>query len=225
MERTGYTLIQDWMLDLPLSLVETAVYAMVYGFSQDGESTFKGSLSYVARKVKSSKDTARRALRKLEELGYIERIVVPVNGVEFNTYKVADGGCTMLGRIANCKGGGSKMLPNNKEYNKDINTHSNKGNAFVCPSLPEVEAYCRERGNAVNAEAFIAYYESNGWMIGKNRMKDWKAAVRTWEQRDRMAKPQVARKAQPRESNRQRLDRIAQELLGGFSYDGNVEEQ
>lgn len=225
MERTGYTLIQDWMLDLPLSLVETAVYAMVYGFSQDGESTFKGSLSYVARKVKSSKDTARRALRKLEELGYIERIVVPVNGVEFNTYKVADGGCTMLGGIANCKGGGSKMLPNNKEYNKDINTHSNKGNAFVCPSPPEVEAYCRERGNAVNAEAFIAYYESNGWMIGKNRMKDWKAAVRTWEQRDRMAKPQVARKAQPRESNRQRLDRIAQELLGGFSYDGNCEEQ
>ena len=84
----GYIVIQDWMLDLPLSLVETTIYALVYGFSQDGESTFSGSLAYMARKVKSSRDTARRALRKLEELGYIERIVVPVNGVEFNTYKV-----------------------------------------------------------------------------------------------------------------------------------------
>ena len=88
MENRGYTLIQDWMLDLPLSLVETTIYAVVYGFSQDGESAFNGSLSYMARKCKSSKDTARRALRKLQELGYIERIVIPVNGVEFNTYKV-----------------------------------------------------------------------------------------------------------------------------------------
>lgn len=225
MERTGYTLIQDWMLDLPLSLVETAVYAMVYGFSQDGESTFKGSLSYVARKVKSSKDTARRALRKLEELGYIERIVVPVNGVEFNTYKVTDRGCTMQGGIANCKGGGSKMLPNNKEYNKDILCVSNKSSRSFCPPTEsEVRDYCNERRNDVNAEAFFAYYESNGWMVGKNKMKDWKAAVRTWEQKSRVVvRPKPM--AQPRESNRQRLDRIAQELLGGFSYDGNVEEQ
>lgn len=119
------------------------------------------------------------------------------------------------------------LHPNYSKINNDSSNHqsNNKGSRFMPPTESEVEAYCRERGNAVNAEAFIAYYESNGWMIGKNRMKDWKAAVRTWEQRDRMAKPQVARKAQPRESNRQRLDRIAQELLGGFSYDGTIEEQ
>ena len=52
------------------------------------------------------------------------------------------------------------------------------------PSLSEVEAYCRERGNSVDAEAFIAFYESNGWRVGRNPMKDWKAAVRTWERRD-----------------------------------------
>ena len=104
------------------------------------------------------------------------------------------------------------------------NQLNNKGCRFIPPTESEVRDYCNERRNNVNAEAFFAYYESNGWMVGKNKMKDWKAAVRTWEQKSRVVvRPKPM--AQPRESNRQRLDRIAQELLGGFSYDGNCEEQ
>ena len=62
---------------------------------------------------------------------------------------------------------------------------------FVVPTLEEVRAYCRERGNAVDAEKWLDYYASNGWKVGKNPMVDWKAAVRTWERRDRKpgAKP------------------------------------
>lgn len=225
MENKGYTLIQDWMLDLPLSLVETTIYAVVYGFSQDGESTFNGSLAYMARKSKSSRDTARRALRRLEELGYIERIIVPVNGVEFNTYKVCKGSLDLQGGIAKCNGGDSKMQPNNKDNNIDNICVSNKGSRNFNPAThAEVYAYCRERHNAVNVDAFMAYYESNGWMVGKNRMKDWKAAVRTWEQREQ--KPQQVRTAPaPKESNRQRLNRIAQEILGGFDYGAGIDEQ
>lgn len=52
------------------------------------------------------------------------------------------------------------------------------------PSLDEVKAYCNERGNRVDPERFIDYYTSNGWKVGKNPMKDWKAAVRTWERTD-----------------------------------------
>ena len=52
---------------------------------------------------------------------------------------------------------------------------------FQKPTLEEVKAYCRDRGNDIDAEAFLDFYESKGWMIGKNHMKDWKAAVRTWE--------------------------------------------
>ena len=52
---------------------------------------------------------------------------------------------------------------------------------FVPPSLEEVQAYCNERNNNVAAEKFINHYTSNGWMVGRNKMKDWKAAVRTWE--------------------------------------------
>lgn len=59
---------------------------------------------------------------------------------------------------------------------------------FTPPTLDEVKAYCEERGNNVDAERFIDYYTANGWKVGKNSMKDWKAAVRTWERGDN-AKP------------------------------------
>jgi hypothetical protein len=52
---------------------------------------------------------------------------------------------------------------------------------FVPPSLEDVIAYCNERGNNVDAQRFIDYYSANGWKVGRNAMKDWKAAVRTWE--------------------------------------------
>ena len=52
---------------------------------------------------------------------------------------------------------------------------------FVKPGVEEVRAYCLERGNCVDAQKFVDYYESNGWRVGRNPMKDWKAAVRTWE--------------------------------------------
>jgi hypothetical protein len=63
---------------------------------------------------------------------------------------------------------------------------------FVPPSLQEIVEYCKERGKGVDPGAWLAHYESNGWMVGKNRMKDWRAAVRTWEHTgfDAKSKPQ-----------------------------------
>lgn len=55
---------------------------------------------------------------------------------------------------------------------------------FRPPSVEEVEEYCFERNNKVDAEKFVDFYASNGWKVGKNPMKDWKAAVRTWEKRE-----------------------------------------
>lgn len=55
---------------------------------------------------------------------------------------------------------------------------------FRKPTLEEVKAYCEERRNGVDPQRFIDFYESKGWMIGKSRMKSWKACVRTWERRD-----------------------------------------
>ena len=56
---------------------------------------------------------------------------------------------------------------------------------FAPPSLEEVRAYCTERNNNVDPEAFIDFYESKGWKVGNQTMKDWKASVRTWERRSR----------------------------------------
>ena len=53
--------------------------------------------------------------------------------------------------------------------------------SFKQPSFKEVKDYCDQRGNNVSPEKFIDYYKSNGWMVGKNPMKDWKATVRRWE--------------------------------------------
>ena len=68
-----------------------------------------------------------------------------------------------------------------------------KASRFVPPTLEEVKAYCAERKNSVDAERFVNYYDSNGWKVGKNPMKDWKAAVRTWE-RSGFNTPQKAQK-------------------------------
>ena len=57
-------------------------------------------------------------------------------------------------------------------------------NAFRPPSLQEVTDYCKEKGYSVNPWKFVNYYASNGWMVGRNHMKDWKAAVRSWESKE-----------------------------------------
>ena len=70
------------------------------------------------------------------------------------------------------------------EIEKEINSSAStttKRKRFEKPTLSQITQYCLERNNNVNAEQFYDYYESNGWKVGKNSMKDWKACVRTWE--------------------------------------------
>ena len=71
------------------------------------------------------------------------------------------------------------------EYNPNPNQKESNARAarFTPPSVDDVAAYVQAQGYHVNAERFVAFYEQKGWMVGKNRMKDWKAAVRNWETR------------------------------------------
>lgn len=82
---------------------------------------------------------------------------------------------------------------NNKLINKTNDsleqTNRTESKKFTPPTVEEVKSYCQERGNSVDPEAFCDFYTSKGWKVGKNPMKDWKAAVRTWEKRDRRPKP------------------------------------
>lgn len=85
-----------------------------------------------------------------------------------------------------------QMDTNNK--NKIIKKNNNSSSIedkekpqtrFVPPTLEEVQAYVVEKGYSVDAESFIAFYQSKNWYVGKNKMKDWKAAIVTWEKRER----------------------------------------
>ena len=78
-----------------------------------------------------------------------------------------------------------KEIEIEKELEIELDTKANKSptkaKRFVKPTLSEIKQYCIERGNKVDAQHFYDYYESNGWRVGKNSMKNWQAAVRTWE--------------------------------------------
>lgn len=73
-----------------------------------------------------------------------------------------------------------KEIKIEKEIDSSAST-TTKRKRFEKPTLSEIKAYCIERGNKVDAQHFFDYYESNGWRVGKNSMKNWQAAVRTWE--------------------------------------------
>jgi phage replication O-like protein O len=72
-------------------------------------------------------------------------------------------------------------------HTKEIYTKERikKERAFYPPSIEDIKTYCVERKNSVNTSRFFNFYESKGWMVGRNKMKCWKAAVRTWEQGDK----------------------------------------
>ena len=89
----------------------------------------------------------------------------------------------------NTKKQNTKELKTNDKKIKDIGasedaTAKKQQKRFVKPTVEEIREYCISRKNNVNPEKFFNHYESNGWKVGKNNMKDWKAAVRTWEQNE-----------------------------------------
>lgn len=86
-------------------------------------------------------------------------------------------------QITNNQPTNNQQITTNEEL-KNIRIKELKNNSvgrFSPPSVEEVKFYCMERENNVDAQRFVNFYEMKGWMVGKNKMKDWKAAVRTWE--------------------------------------------
>jgi hypothetical protein len=77
-------------------------------------------------------------------------------------------------------------LPEKRREEKSNNylKDSYGGSRFTPPTVEEVAAYCTARGNSVDPQAFVDYYTSNGWRVGRNAMKNWKAAVHTWEKNE-----------------------------------------
>lgn len=210
LKNENYLSIQGWMInELKLKGIELIVYAVIYGFSQDGENRFTGSAQYLAEWTGSTKRSVFTALSSLCEKGYIVKEEKVINGVKFCDYYAAEistvmkkfhGGSEKISSGGDEKisvGGSEKIslhikgIHTNSFHNKEDNYEDkpSKSKKFIPPTLEEVREYCKERNNRVDPERFIDHYESNGWKVGKNPMKDWKAAVRTWERSQYNSKP------------------------------------
>lgn len=100
-----------------------------------------------------------------------------------------------------------------KEIHSSAKSTTTKRKRFEKPSISDIKQYCMERNNNVNAEQFYDHYESNGWKVGKNAMKDWKAAVRTWEKNNYN---------KPAKSNKQNAIDVVNKLMREY---GGEDEQ
>ena len=112
-----------------------------------------------------------------------------------------------------------KNPDNEYDHDNDHDKENIKRKIFSPPTVDDVKAYCTERGNKVDPQSFVYFYESKGWMIGKNRMKDWKAAVRTWERSETKTRQGGTAKLTKDNNNFERrqydMDDLERKLLGG----------
>ena len=208
--------IHGWMINrLGLSGTDLLIYAIIYGFSQDGESVFFGSRSYLTEWTGVSIASVRRSLRLLIERGLIEQVYHSADNREVHYKAYINPRVKMtLAQVKLTQPSGQndpslgsnvteprvKMTRAIKDDNKLDNKTDNKADKseaiIVCddtlprkkfqkPSIEDVKEYVNEQGYRMDPVKFYDHYESNGWLVGRNKMKDWKAAVRNWEHRDK----------------------------------------
>lgn len=217
------------------------VFAFINGYSQGGYGCYFGSLDYLQSVCGISRRTAIDILCSLQEKGYICKSDVFIFGERRTGYSVCAEIAQMCAESApeevqKLHKISAEIAPINKIYNKDNNIPGDKSpviysaSKFQKPTLEEVKAFCRERGNSVDPEAFIAHYESNGWMVGRNRMKNWRQAVITWEKSTRRSSPSptLPHKESVLEHNLKVADRLMGTDLHAQYYgqkEGGIDEQ
>lgn len=143
------------------------------------------SNKYFAELYEVSTTTISTLIKNLVEKGYIESEIIYKEGTKeiLNRY-------LKILKYPYLKKFKYPIKENLKDNNTSINNTSInkkeniKRKSFVKPTIEEINQYCQERNNSINAEAFYDFYESKDWYVGKNKMKDWKACVRTWEKRN-----------------------------------------
>ena len=134
------------------------------------------STQYFCKLYEVSRVSIQKWLKILEDNNYIKR----VNIYKPDSKQIETRVITLVNSSIK-----EKLTDNNNININNTNlTDSNRKVRFKKPSVIDIIDYCKERNNNIDAEAFIDFYESKDWKIGKNKMKDWKAAVRTWERRE-----------------------------------------
>ena len=158
-------------------LISKENYFIENGTIKDG--WFFNTSKNIERDTTLTNYQQKKAIKKLEEIGFIE---TSLKGMPATLhFKILENKISTYLKTSfkETSKQDLKKLKTNK--NKEIiitNKNNNKK-----PSVQEIKDYCLERNNGIDAEQFFDFYESKGWLVGKNKMKCWRAAVRTWEKR------------------------------------------
>lgn len=185
----GVFIPKEIYLDSRLNALDKIIFAEID--SLDFEDGCYASNKYLAEFCQCSETKVSLAISKLTDLGYIKLI-------SFNGRKRILKSCLSKNErhtFKKCKADSQNVKPDNISDNTNLeklgdnkdserkNVKKESSKTFTVPTVEEVAEYCNERNNNIDAEAFIDYYTARNWMIGKTKMHDWKAAIRTWERR------------------------------------------
>ena len=139
------------------------------------------SNEYIAELLGVSVSWASKCLSHLLELGFVR--VVKFDGrkryVESTIQFKADL------NVSSMQDGTKVQHTNNNEYINNNSLYKKGSSRFQKPTIEEIRQYCLEKGYNVDAEQFFNFYESKGWVVGKSPMKNWRAAVSTWNKREK----------------------------------------
>ena len=140
------------------------------------------SNKYFADLYSKSKTTVSKWVSELVKEGFVEIDLTYKEGTKEidNRYiRILKGGVK--------ENNNSPIVKNLKDNTIMVNTNTTYSNKK--PSVQEIKDYCIDRNNGIDAEQFFDFYESKNWYVGKNKMKDWRACIRTWEKRQVKTKP------------------------------------
>lgn len=193
-----YMIVYDWMTEQIGSGAARDVYALLYGYSHECSEQVQMQSQYLCERLHISKRQFAYAMNYLESIGAV-KIDRHIGRGASNTFEVVNIKGAKIAPFSTEKGAkiacfsdikGAKIAPfiyniNNNNIIKEIDKEKEKSKRFRKPTIDEVTAYCIERENGIDASAFVDFYESKGWVVGKSPMKDWKAAVRTWERKNK----------------------------------------
>lgn len=146
---------------------------------------FITSIASLSRETALSQQQIRTAILKLKSTGELTNratsrysIITVNNWNKWQTEQQAE------------QQSSNKQITTDEEYKEYKNIYRGT-KLFQKPTIEEIKKYCLERNNSINPIQFFNYYESKGWLIGKNQMKDWKACIRTWEQNQNKSKNNI----------------------------------
>jgi DNA-binding transcriptional ArsR family regulator len=186
-EFKGVWIPKEVWLNKELSLTEKALLAEIDSFTGEGKAFYKSNET-IQEEYKVSRPTISKALKKLEGMGFIK---VEFDGRRRKVTYQADRKI-FTGRRKEFYGQTVNNLPADRKNSTSINTvkeqvkeQSKKSRGFTPPNLEECMSNFQGAGSTSDeGEKFFNFYTSKGWMVGRSKMKDWKAAARNWIKRN-----------------------------------------